>query len=168
LGFHLTGEQLQSVFEEFKQLADKKKEIYDGDIAALIKKTIHESNTVDEWQLVSFRVTSGTGEKPHVSLTLRRGEHEFSEELTDGDGPVDAAFLATEKLTGLTLNCRDFQVRSATLGHDAQGEVTLDVEHQGTAYRGRGVSTDTVEATVLAILNVVNQVATQRQPGKAD
>lgn len=166
LGFHLTGEQLQSVFEEFKQLADKKKEIYDGDIAALIKKTIHESNTVDEWQLVAFRVTSGTGQKPHVTLTLRRGELEFTEELTDGDGPVDAAFLATEKLTGLTLNCRDFQVRSATLGHDAQGEVTLDVEHQGTSYRGRGVSTDTVEATVLAILNVVNQVASQRNTGE--
>jgi 2-isopropylmalate synthase len=158
MGFHLTGEQLQSVFEEFKQLADKKKEVYDGDIAALIKKTIHDASAEDQWQLVSFRVTSGSGQKPQVKLTLKRGNQEFTEELTDGDGPVDAAFLATEKITGLTLACKDFQVRSATLGHDAQGEVLVEVEHNGESHRGRGVSTDTVEATVLAILSAVNHI----------
>jgi 2-isopropylmalate synthase len=158
MGFHLTGEQLQTVFEEFKQLADKKKEVYDGDIAALIKKTIHDASAEDQWQLVSFRVTSGSGQKPQVKLTLKRGQQEFTEELTDGDGPVDAAFLATEKITGLTLACKDFQVRSATLGHDAQGEVLVEVEHNGESHRGRGVSTDTVEATVLAILSAVNHI----------
>ncbi len=162
LGFHLTGEQLQTVFEDFKHLADKKKEIYDGDIAALVKKTIHESNAAEEWSLVAFRVTSGTGQKPQVCLTLRRSGEEFTEELSDGDGPVDAAFLATEKITGLNLVCKDFSVRSATLGHDAQGEVTVDVDYHGQSYRGRGVSTDTVEATVLAILSAVNQIASQR------
>ena len=163
MGFHLTGEQLQSVFDEFKRLADKKKEIYDGDIAALIKKTIHDASAVDEWQLVSFQVTSGTGHTPHVSLTLKRGDQEFTEQLTDGDGPVDAAFLATEKITGLTLACKDFQVRSATLGHDAQGEVTVEVEYNGQSHRGRGVSTDTVEATVLAILSAVNHILSDAQ-----
>jgi 2-isopropylmalate synthase len=161
MGFHLTGEQLQTVFDEFKRLADKKKEIYDGDIAALIKKTMHDANTVDEWQLESFRVTSGSGQKPHVQLTLKRGGQTFTQELSDGDGPVDAAFLATEKITGMTLVCKDFQVRSATLGHDAQGEVTVDVEHNGHSFRGRGVSTDSVEATVLAILSAVNHIGTQ-------
>ena len=161
LGFHLTGEQLQSVFEEFKVLADKKKEIYDGDIAALVKKAIRDTNSADEWQLVSFRVASGTDGPPHVKMTLRRGQEEITEELADGDGPVDAAFLATEKITGLSLACRDFQVRSATLGHDAQGEVTVEVEHKGQVHRGRGVSTDSVEASVLAILNAVNRIAQQ-------
>lgn len=161
LGFHLTDEQLQTVFEEFKILADKKKEIYDGDIAALIKKTIHDTHTDNEWQLVSFQVTSGTNHKPHVKLTLRQGEEEITEELTDGDGPVDAAFLATEKITGIRLACKDFLVRSATLGHDAQGEVTVEVECNGESHRGRGVSTDTVEATVLAILNAVNRIVSQ-------
>jgi 2-isopropylmalate synthase len=159
LGFHLTGEQLQCVFEDFKQLADKKKEVYDGDIAALIKKTIHDTSSVEQWQLVSFRVTSGTDVRPHVQLTLTRGGQKFTEELTAGDGPVDAAFLATEKITGMTLVCKDFQVRSATLGHDAQGEVTVEVEYNGQSHRGRGVSTDTVEATVLAILSAVNHIA---------
>jgi 2-isopropylmalate synthase len=166
MGFHLTGEQLQSVFEEFKRLADKKKDIYDGDIAALIKKTIHEAGAVDEWQLESFRVTSGSGQKPHVQLTLKRGDQIYTQELSDGDGPVDAAFLATEKITGMTLVCKDFQVRSATLGHDAQGEVTVEVEYNGQSHRGRGVSTDSVEATVLAILSAVNHIGVQATNAK--
>jgi 2-isopropylmalate synthase len=158
MGFHLTGEQIQTVFEGFKVLADKKKEVYDGDIAALIKQTLYEVNADDEWKLISFLVSSGTGKKPYVKLTLRRGDREFTEELSSGDGPIDAAFLATEKITGLQLTCKDFQVRSATLGQDALGEVNVDVEHDGQTYRGRGVSTDTVEATVLAILSAVNRI----------
>jgi 2-isopropylmalate synthase len=79
--------------------------------------------------------------------------------MAEGDGPVDAAFLATEKITGLKLQCKDFQVRSATLGRDAQGEVTVQIEHGGQLFRGRGVSTDTVEATVRAILSAVNRIA---------
>ena len=158
MGFHLSGEQLQSVFERFKRLADKKKEIYDGDIAALIKQEIHQQPDA-EWSLVSFQVTSGTGSTPRVCLTLQRGEQQFTEQLSAGDGPVDAAFLATEKITGLKLVCKDFLVRSATLGRDAVGEVTVEVEHQGKTFRGRGFSTDTVEATVRAILNAVNLIA---------
>ena len=101
------------------------------------------------------------GQKPQVKITLRRGDQETTEELADGDGPVDAAFLATEKITGLSLACKDFHVRSATLGQDAQGEVTVEVECNGASHRGRGVSTDTVEATVLAILNAVNRIVSQ-------
>jgi 2-isopropylmalate synthase len=162
-GFHLTGEQLQAVFEDFKRLADKKRDVYDGDIAALIKQRIHHHPCRDqEWSLTSFQATSGTGKTPHVSLTLRQGDRETTEDVADGDGPIDAAFLATEKITGLKLVCNDFQVRSATLGHDAQGEVTLEIEHQGQTFRGRGFSTDTVEATILAILDAVNHVTAQR------
>ena len=109
----------------------------------------------------SFQVTSGTTASPHVEITLKHGEDSFTEELSDGDGPIDAAFLATEKITGLNLKCRDFQVRSATIGHDAQGEVTLEIESDGRCYKGVGVSTDTVEATILAMLNVVNIIAMQ-------
>ncbi|MEZ6118165.1 MAG: 2-isopropylmalate synthase [Pirellulaceae bacterium] len=158
MGFHLTGEQLQGVFEEFKVLADKKKEIYDGDIAALVKKAIRQGGDDDDWTLVSFQVTCGTDKTPQARLTLRKGDQEFTEELSDGDGPVDVAFLATERITGMKLVCKDYAVRSASLGHDAQGEVTLEIEHDGVAYRGRGVSTDTVEATIRAILNAVNRV----------
>jgi 2-isopropylmalate synthase len=156
----LSGEQLQTVFTEFKELADKKKEIYDGDLTALIEKQLYDV-AEEQWSLVSFEVTSGTGKTPHVRLTLRCGDEDHTEELSAGDGPVDAAFLTTEKITGIKLLCKDYQVRAASLGRDAQAEVTLDVEHEGEIYRGRGVSTDTVEATVKAILNAVNRIAMQ-------
>ncbi|HEY6564408.1 MAG TPA: 2-isopropylmalate synthase, partial [Pirellulaceae bacterium] len=160
LGFHLTAEQLQDVFDRFKDLADKKKEIYDGDIASLIRQCIRTGDDQEEWSLVSFHVTAGTGLRPRVKLTLARGGTEFTEELSDGDGPIDCAFLATEKITGVHLHCREFRVRSETMGHDAQGEVHVEVEHKGLPYRGRAVSTDTVEATILAILNAVNRIVT--------
>ena len=98
LGFHLTGEQLQTVFEQFKLLADKKKEIYDGDIVALIEQQLHGA-APEEWTLVSFDAPCGTGQTPRVQLTLRRGEQEFTETVAQGDGPIDAAFAAIEKIT---------------------------------------------------------------------
>ena len=112
LGYHLTGEQLQQVFDEFKKLADKKKEIYDGDIAALIEQRIHGEPAEGEWKLVSFEVSSGSGHKPRAKLTLRRGEKEFTEEVADGDGPIDAAFLATEKITGIKLSASTITCRA--------------------------------------------------------
>jgi len=152
---------LQSLFEVFKDLADKKKEIYDGDIIALIRQQIHEL-AEEQWSLVSFEVKCGSDQSPTVRVTLRRGTEEFTETMSDGDGPIDAAFLATEKITGLQLHCRDFHVKSSTIGHDAQGEATLEVEHNGAIYRGRGVSTDTIEATIMALLNAVNRVASDQ------
>lgn len=158
LGYRLTGEQLQAVFEEFKELADKKKEIYDGDIATLIEHHIRGVPS-EEWKLVSFQVTSSTAAAPRVRLTLRHGDEEFTEECSEGDGPIDAVFWATEKITNVALVCKDFHVRSATIGRDAQGEATLEVEHHGQTFRGRGVSTDTVEATIKALLDAINRIA---------
>ena len=166
LGYTLTGEQIQEVFQEFKKLADKKKEVYDGDIAALIEQELH-GTIDDEWSLAAFHIASGSGEKPAIKLSLKRGGETMTEEVSEGDGPIDAAFWAIEKITGVSLVCRDYQVRSATIGRDAQAEATLDVEHEKQSFRGRGVSTDTVEATIKAILNAVNRVVqTKRQAAR--
>jgi 2-isopropylmalate synthase len=162
LGFHLTGEQLQSLFEEFKHLADKKKEIYDGDIVALIDQQLLGAPS-GEWRLIAFEASSGTGRTPRAKLTLGRGGQEFTEELATGDGPIDAAFFVVEKITGIKLSCRAFEARSTSIGRDAQAEATLEVEHQGAMYRGRGVSTDTVEATIKAILNAANRITMAQQ-----
>jgi 2-isopropylmalate synthase len=158
LGYQLTGEQLQTVFEKFKILADKKKEVYDGDIVALIQEQI-SGQVQQAWTLVSFDVVAGSGKQPSVRLTLKHGEKEYTEEATQGDGPIDAAFWAVEKITGYKVLCKDFRVRSATLGRDALGEVTVEIEYNGIAHRGVGLSTDTVEATILAMLNAVNRIA---------
>jgi 2-isopropylmalate synthase len=161
LGYHLSGEYLQEVFEEFKLLADKKKEVYDADIAALIEKRMNVVD--DEWQLVSYAVNTTGGETPSVSVTLKRGEEEKTTTLTGGDGPLDAIFLAIEKITDTPVIVRDFRVHSVTRGKDAQGESTVEAEYQGSMYRGRGVSTDTVEASALAFLNAINRVVAGTQ-----
>jgi 2-isopropylmalate synthase len=159
LGYHLTGEQLQNVFEQFKLLADKKKEIYDGDIAALCEH--HAAGMPESWQFVSYNVSTGTGMKPTVTLRLKHGEEEVREQMICGDGPVDAIFLAVEKITGINAVCRDFRVQAVTVGKDAQGEVNVEVEYEGRVYRGRGVSTDSVEASGKAFLNAINRIVSQ-------
>ena len=155
LGYHLTGEHLQEVFDEFKTLADKKKEVYDADIAALIEKRI--SIAGDQWQLVEFEVHATGKAEPTVSVTLQRGDEKQSKTTTGGDGPLDALFRTIEDITGKSVVVRDFRVHSVTRGKDAQGESTIEVEHEGRVYRGRGVSTDTVEAATLAFVNAINR-----------
>ena len=165
LGYQLTAEQLQTVFEQFKLLADKKKEVYDADIAALIEQEIRD--VPDTWTIVGYRLVAGTGSVPTVKLTLRRGDQEVSDEVALGDGPFDALFHAVERITGVEVVCRDFNVHSVTVGKDAQAEVTVEVEHRGQIFRGRGVSTDSVEASVQAFLNAVNHVTAQLERATA-
>jgi 2-isopropylmalate synthase len=156
LGYQLNGEQLQAVFEAFKILADKKKEVYDGDIAALIDQQIHDlSNT---WSFVSYQVSAGTGQTPSVTLTLRHGDRDVTDTMSSGDGPVDAMFLAIEKITGVATVCKDFRVQAVTVGKDAQAEVNVELEYHGRIHRGRGVATDSLEASGKAFLNAINRV----------
>lgn len=157
MGYTLTGEQLGTVFDQFKVLADKKKEIYDADIAALIEQQIH--SIAEKWTVDSYKVICGTGQVPEVTLRLRRGDEKQTVNITCGDGPIDAIFLAIEQATGFTVTCRDFNVHSVTVGKDAQGEVLVQVEHNGQLYRGRAVSTDSVEASAKAFLNAINRIA---------
>ncbi|HET6880893.1 MAG TPA: alpha-isopropylmalate synthase regulatory domain-containing protein, partial [Pirellulales bacterium] len=157
LGYHLTAEQLQTLFEQFKTLADKKKEVYDADIAALIDDKIRDEQEL--WSISHYRLAAGTGMTPNVVLTLRHGDEETTCEVSEGDGPFDALFWAIEQLTGIDVVCKDFRIHSVTVGKDAQGEVTVEVEHNGHVYRGRGVSTDSIEASAKAFLNAINRVA---------
>ena len=161
LGYRLTGEQLQVLFEQFKILADKKKNIFDGDVVALIQQQISGA-AVPGWSLVAYELASGSGQSPAVQLTLAIDGKDHTERVQQGDGPIDAAFWAVEKITGIKLTCKEFRVSSASLGRDAIGEVTLEVEHEGHSYRGMGASTDSVEATILAILNSVNRIITEK------
>jgi 2-isopropylmalate synthase len=157
LGYHLTGEHLQEVFDAFKKLADKKKEVYDADIAALIEKQLTVAE--DLWKLSTYEVHATGGGEPKVSVTLERNGETVSRDASGGDGPLDALFRAIEEITGTSVVVRDFRVHSVTRGKDAQGESTIEVECEGRVYRGRGVSTDTVEAATLAFLNAVNRAA---------
>jgi 2-isopropylmalate synthase len=157
MGYTVTGEQLDTVFEQFKILADKKKAIYDADVAALIEQQIHA--VAEKWTVDSYKVVCGTGQVPEVTLRLRRGDEKQTVSVACGDGPIDAIFLAIEQATGVSVVCRDFMVHSVTVGKDAQGEVLVQVEHDGQLYRGRAVSTDSVEASAKAFLNAINRIA---------
>jgi 2-isopropylmalate synthase len=157
MGYSLTREQVDSLFEQFKVLADKKKEIYDADIAALIEQQIHA--IAEKWTLDSYKVLCGTGQVPEVTLRLRRGDEKTTVSLACGDGPIDAIFLAIEQVVGISVVCKDFSVHSVTVGKDAQGEVLVQVEYNGQTYRGRAVSTDSIEASAKAFLNAINRIA---------
>ncbi len=161
LGFHLTGEQLLVVFDQFKALADKKKNIFDGDIIALIQQQIAGATNTG-WTLVSYRMETGSDQIPTVELTLKHGDEIRTERVQQGDGPIDAAFWAVETIIGIKTVCNEFRVRSATIGRDAMGEVNIEVEHEGESYRGSGASTDTVEATIMAMLNAINRIITEK------
>ena len=164
LGYELTGEQLNTVFKDFKVLADKKKEIYDGDLAVLIEQQLH--TVAEQWVLASYRVTCGTGVVPEITIALRHGDEQFSTTMACGDGPIDAVLLAIMEITGMSVDCRDFNVHSVTVGQDAQGEVRVQIEYDGQLYRGRGVSTDSVEASAKAFLNAINRIAAVSNGGK--
>jgi len=157
LGYQLDAQQLQTVFEQFKALADRKKEIYDGDIAALCEQRL--AALPEQYSYEGYELSSAAGVSPTVTLRVTHAGSSKSVTITAGDGPIDAIFLAIEKLTGLTTVCRDFRVQAVTVGKDAQGEVTVELEHEGTLQRGRGVSTDSLEAAAKAFLAAVNRFA---------
>ena len=161
LGFELDNDQLNKVFDEFKKLADRKKNIYDEDFLALIEQQRHEKpDNPDKaaWSFVSYRLECRTGQTPKVTLVLRHGEKTYQKTVEGGDGPIDAIFLAVRELSGLDIALTEYCVQSVTTGEDAQGGVTILISKSGETYRGHGVSTDTLEASTVALLNAINRV----------
>ncbi|HMC63372.1 MAG TPA: 2-isopropylmalate synthase [Gemmataceae bacterium] len=161
LGYHLDDAQLQRVFEQFKALADRKKQIYDADIEALAEAQIHDGPAI--WTLESFHTSAGTGTLPMAAVCLAHVDGRKVEDAACGDGPVDAVFKTVERITGISPELRDYQVRSVSVGEDAQGEARVEVEHEGRVQRGQAVSTDVIEASALAFLQAINRLAMRRQ-----
>ena len=126
LGYHLTDPQLETLFDDFKTLADKKKEVFDEDLIVLIEKHIQDVTPV--WSLVSLHTTAGTSVIPTATVCIRRPDGHLVQDAAIGDGPVDAIFKAVERVTGIAANLKEFSVRGVTAGKDAQGEVSLELE----------------------------------------
>jgi len=156
LGHALTDEQIENVFDNFKALADKKKEVYDEDIEALIDAEF--GRTQNMWELVSLQVMAGTNSLPTATVTLRNAEGEIVQDAAIGDGPVDAVYSAIARVTGVAGALADYRVQAVTTGKEAQGEVQIAIETAEGSVRGRGVSTDILEASALAYMVVVNRV----------
>ena len=160
---------LNDAFFRFKQLADKKHDIFDEDLQALISEQGFEAED-EHIKLLSLKVCSETGEVPTASVTLRIDGRELTGSA-QGGGVVDASFKAIESLTNTHATLALYSVNNITTGTDAQGEVTVRLEKAGRIVNGSGADTDIVIASAKAYINAVNklQTADQRQhPQKAE
>lgn len=154
LGYSLPQDEIAKAFEKFKQLADKKKEVTDRDIEALAGENVLE--VAEIYNLDSFQINSGNKTISTAMVSLVRNGDVITEAAT-GDGPVDAAFNAIERASGVSLELEDYGLRAVTEGKDALGEVTVKVLHNDNRFIGRGISTDIMEASVKAYLNAINR-----------
>jgi 2-isopropylmalate synthase len=157
LGHSLTDSQIDAAFEKFKVLADKKKEVFDEDIEALIGEQIEQAAKV--WKLAGVQTTAGSSTVPTATVTLSKDGANVTDAAI-GDGPVDAVYQAIQRITGVKPRLTEYSLRALTSGTDAQGEVTIEVEHEGTRFRARGVSTDIVEGSAIAYLAAINRIVT--------
>ena len=156
LGFALAGPELDRAYKAFKGLADRKKEVYDEDLMAIV--TDEATQTVAGYEIEYLHVISGTGVVPSATIKLKK-EGQVFQDSGVGDGPVDAVLAAIDAITGLKGRLQDYSLRAATSGKDAIGEVSMKVDFDGTVVSGKGSSTDVIEASARAYLSALNRLA---------
>jgi len=149
-------EELNDAFARFKDLADKKHEIYDDDIQALVTEANIEAEN-EHIKLLAMKVCSETGETPTANITLRVNEAE-KQAQAQGSGPVDAAFKAIETVFNSGADLQLYSVNNITSGTDSQGEVTVRLEKGGRIVNGQGSDTDIVIASAKAYINALNKI----------
>jgi 2-isopropylmalate synthase len=156
LGYNLSPEELESSFTEFTALCDKKKEVTDSDIEALVE---HKSAAVPQfYKLERFVVNSGNTINSTAIVKLMDAEGNIHEKVALGDGPVDAAYKAIDQIAEMGLSLSDYRINSVSDGEDALGEVTVKVTSGDRTVRGRGLSTDVIESSILAYINAINKL----------
>lgn len=156
LGFDAASLPVDELFSSFKVLADKKKTVSDRDIEALV---VGSTKIVpDTWKLDRWVVNSGSALSSTCTIRLKREGGEFREEVAVGDGPIDAAFTAIDRIIGKGLDLDSFELGAVTGGEDAQGEATVKVSLDGVQWNGRGLSTDVIEASILAYIAAINSM----------
>src|SRR5262249_19089307 len=163
MGIHVQGDALNGAFVRFKELADKKVEITEADLEAIVAEELG-SGIVHRFAIHELEVTGGTMSKPSARVVLVQADGKVEASGT-GDGMIDAASAAISGATGVQGKVGNFQVASVTGGSDALGSVSITVEADGRKVTGRGVATDVVEASARAFLNAVNKIVRLRESG---
>jgi 2-isopropylmalate synthase len=153
IGLEVEETKFEEVFEQFKLLAERKKEITTADLFALVDS---QTRTIEEIKLDYLQVSSGTQIVPTATLGLTCQGKRY-EDAACGDGPVDAAYKAVDKILGTKGKLPHYALQAIDGGEDAQGEVTISVRFNESTVGGRGVSTDIIEASVKAYLQAVNR-----------
>jgi 2-isopropylmalate synthase len=158
MGYSLDDSTSEAVFEAFKALCDKKKNVYDEDIEALVENQMEQSQLVNAWKLIDMQVTAGSSALPTATIKLQNPDGEVVMDASIGDGPVDAIYSAIRRITGVKVTLTDYKIRALTIGRDAQGEVFVKVKHGKRTFSGKGVSTDVIDASARAYLAAINRV----------
>ena len=154
LGYTLTEQEIGRAFIRFKKLADKKKEIFDDDLATIVEDEIGTAPKI--FKLISFYITSGNKVIPSATVTLKhKGKTLTAKSI--GDGPVDACYKAVEKILGIKPKLLGYNLSAVTAGKDALGEVSVRMKIKKVEVGGRGASTDVVEASLKAYLDALNK-----------
>ena len=161
LGYYLEEAVVDAAFDKFKRLADRKKEIYDDDIVALVEDVMEA--VPETWSLVYVQTIAGGETMPTATVRLVRhndaGDDEQFTEASTGDGPIDACFTAILRMVKIECRLTDYQIRAVTGGREAQGQVSLEITlPDGTRSRGLAASTDIIEASARAYLLAINRV----------
>jgi 2-isopropylmalate synthase len=165
LGYTLSDDQIEAIFTKFKALADKKKEVFDEDIEALIDDVLERSTSL--WELAGLQVISGTNAIPTATVTLKDSSGRSDTDASTGDGPIDAIYSTIARITGIRASLIDYNIRAVSKGKDAMGEVQVELDHNGSKVRGRGVSTDIVEASAQAYLAAINRLRSHESRSRA-
>ncbi|NMB30992.1 MAG: 2-isopropylmalate synthase, partial [Clostridiales bacterium] len=155
LGYTLSNEDLLEAFNRFKRLADKKKVVSDRDIEAIVSTTKFQIN--DKVEFVKYQVNAETGKGPTATVEVRIGDKVVSGSGT-GDGPVEACYTVINDIVGINFALDEYHVHSVSGGEDALGEAIVKISKDDDIIRGRGLSTDVVEASILAYINAINKV----------
>ena len=161
LGYSLTDDDTEKAFQRFIGLADKKKEVSDRDLNALLKEelvAIPESFILDY-----IHISSGNQTVPTATVRLTRGEAR-TEEAACGSGPIDAVYRAIDRASGIPVQLESYALQAVTGGKDALGEVTVRITANGSSCTGRGISTDVIEASARAYVHALNKLVYQQGP----
>lgn len=166
LGYTLTKDELEEIYQRFLLVADKKKEVFDDDLIAIISDQVRDVEHV--YDLEYMQVSCGTGVMPTASVKIKKKD-EYLQAASTGDGPVDAAYQAIREATGLTSKIEKYSIRSVTEGKDALGEATVRIlNDKDRAFLGRGVSTDIIEASAKAYVDAINRMVSAEMLGNEE
>jgi 2-isopropylmalate synthase len=158
LGFKLSEHEIIKAFERFKMVADKKKQVFDEDLIAIIDDELKAAKEI--WLLEEISINSGTKIVPNAAVKIKSKGKSYSSS-SSGDGPVDACYKAIDKITKTKGELVDYSIQSVTKGKDALGEVNVKVRLKDKEFSGRGTSTDILEASAKAYVNAINKFLSQ-------
>jgi 2-isopropylmalate synthase len=161
LGFQLSDQDIERVFEKFKALADKKKEVYDEDLESLIYEEFMKVEEEEPIKVKHYQVQTGENLLPTATVVLTLNGEERTATST-GNGPVDAVIKAIQRALGIEPKLLDFSIKALTPNTDAQAEARLVVELDGVKASGRGVDTDIIKASVNGFVDALNRAIMRR------